>query len=132
MECEKRMIESECFKALSELSKNSKSLGLHVFSFEFYKTFWQDLKEIFLKCLNYSLVANQPCDSQYEGLITLIPKSGKNIMYIFNYGPITLLNCDYKIISKVINNRIYCLLPKLINYDQSGLRGRNLPLFART
>ena len=49
---------------------------------------------------NYSLVAYQLCDSQYEGLITLIPKSGKNTMYISNYKRITLLNCDYKIIPK--------------------------------
>ena len=34
-------------------------------------------------------------------------------MYISNYRPITLLNCDYKIISKVVNNRIY-VLPKLV------------------
>ena len=48
-------------------------------------------------------------------------------MYISNYRPITLLNCDYKIISKVINNRIYGLLPKLVNYNQSGfIRGRNI------
>ena len=49
-------------------------------------------------------------------------------MYISNYRPITLLNCDYKIISKAINNRIYgLLLPKLVNYNQSGfIRGRNI------
>ena len=118
--------ESECFKALSELS-NNKSPGLDGFFNEFYKVFWQDLKEIFLKCLNYSLVPNQLCDSQYKRLITLIPKSGKTTMYIFNYRPITLLNCGYKIISKVINNRIYDLLPKLVNYNQSGfIRGRNI------
>ena len=92
-ECEKPITELECFKALSELS-NNKSLGWMVFFIEFYKTFWQDLKEIFLKCLNYSLAANQLCDSRYKGLITLIPKSGKNTMCISNYRPITLLNCD--------------------------------------
>ena len=58
MKCEKPITESECFKAFSELL-NNKSLGLDGFSIEFYKTFWQDLKEIFLKCLNYSVVANQ-------------------------------------------------------------------------
>ena len=48
-------------------------------------------------------------------------------MYISNYRPITLLNCDYKIISKVINNRIYGLLPKLVNYNWSGfISGRNI------
>ena len=57
----------------------------------------------------------------------LIPKFGKNIMYTPNYNPIALLNCNHKIISKVINNRTYGLLPKLINYDQSGfIRGQNI------
>ena len=38
-----------------------------------------------------------------------------------------MLNCDYKIISKVINNRIYGLFPKLTNDDQSGfIRNRNI------
>ena len=48
-------------------------------------------------------------------------------MYISNYRPITLLNCDYKIISKVINNRIYGLLPKLVNYNQSGFNRKKVP-----
>ena len=48
-------------------------------------------------------------------------------MHISNYRPVTLLNCDYKIISKVINNRIYGLLPKLVKYNQSGfISGRNI------
>ena len=51
MEREKPITESECFKALSELS-NNKSPDLDGFSIEFYKVLWQDLNEIFLKCLN--------------------------------------------------------------------------------
>ena len=94
-------------------------LGWMFFFIEFYKTFRQDLKEIFLKCLNYSLVANQLCHSQYEGLITLILKSGKNTMYLPNCRSTTLLNCDYKFISQGINNRTCGLLPKFINYDQT-------------
>ena len=72
------------------------------------------------------LVANQLCDSQYEGLITQILKSVKT-PFISNYRPMALLSCDYKFISKVINNRIYGLLPKLVNYNQSGfIRGQNI------
>ena len=57
----------------------------------------------------------------------LIPKSDKNSTYISNYRPKTLLNCDYKIISEVINNGIYGLLSKLVNYNQNGfIRGRNI------
>ena len=74
---------------------------------------------ILINCLNYSLTTHRLCDSQYEGVITLIPKPGKDRMNVSNYRPITLLNCDYKIISKVINNRLYRFLPKLINADQN-------------
>ena len=105
MKCESPITESECLKAVSELSNNKSSVrnGLSV---EFCKSFWQDLKELFLKCLKYSLLVNQLYDSQYEGLITTIPKCGKNAMYISNYRPINLLNCDCKTIFKMINNRI--------------------------
>ena len=48
-------------------------------------------------------------------------------MHISSYRLKALLNCDHKIISQVINNRIYDLLPKLIGYNQNGfIRGRNI------
>ena len=38
-----------------------------------------------------------------------------------------MLNCDYKILSKVINNRLYPSLTKLIKDDQNGfIKGRNI------
>ena len=43
------------------------------------------------------------------------------------YRPTTLLNCHYKILFKVINNRLYPLLTKLIKDDQNGfIKGRNV------
>ena len=125
-ECDKPITESECFKAIFQLA-NNKSPGLDGFSIEFYKMFWQDLKNLFMECVNYSWEKKELCNSQYEGLITLIPKPGKDCLNVSNYRPITLLNCDYKIISKVINNRLCCLLPKLIKNDQNGfIKGRNI------
>ena len=59
--------------------------------------------------------------------MTLRPKSGKDCTNVFNYRKITLLNCDYKINSKVSNNRLYCWLPKLHNADQNGfVKGLNI------
>jgi len=67
------------------------------------------------------------CPTQYEGVITLIPKPGKDPLLVTNFRPITLLNCDYEILSKVINNRLCSLLPKLIKNDQTGfIKGRNI------
>ena len=78
-ECHKPITESECLKAVSQLASN-KSPGLNGFFIEFYKIFWQDLNHLFLNCLNYFFNTSQLCDSQYEGVIILIPKPGKDCL----------------------------------------------------
>ena len=63
--------------------------------------------------------------SQRRVLITLLPKKNKPEQYLKNWRPITLLNCDYKIVAKSIATRLKKVLPHLINYDQTGfLKGR--------
>ena len=77
--------------------------------------------------LVYSISINQLCKPQYQGIITLLPKPGKDILLASNYRPITLLNCDYRIISKFINNKIIPILPALVNNDQTGfIKGRHI------
>jgi len=49
-----------------------------------------------------------------EGAITLIHKKGDRNK-ISNYRPITLLNTDYKILSKILNKRITHLLGQIIS-----------------
>ena len=39
---------------------------------------------------------------------------------IKNWRPLTLLNCDYKIATKAVANRIKAMLSKLISHDQTG------------
>ena len=61
----------------------------------------------FLENIYFSINKKRLCNSQYERLITLLPKLNKNKLDPCNYRPITLLNCDYKILFKVINNSLY-------------------------
>jgi len=97
------------------------------FSDEFYKTFWNAIKALFLDNLNFSLMIEELCPTRYEGVVTLIPKPGKDPLLVTNFRLLTLLNCDYKILSKVINNRLCNLLSKLINNDQNDIiQGRNI------
>ena len=57
---------------------------------------------------------------QKQAIISLIPKSGKDLTNIKNWRPISLLNTDYKILTKILANRIKKYLPKLISTDQTG------------
>ena len=65
--------------------------------------------------------------SQRTGLITLICKDKDAAADLSNWRPITLLNYDYKIISKVIYMRLQNVISSIINIDQTcGIRGRSI------
>ena len=54
------------------------------------------------------------------GILNVIPKPGKDSTLLTNLRPITLLNTDYKLIKKVICNRITPVLQDIIHHDQTG------------
>ena len=87
------LTEDECFKALKEM-KNDKSPGSDGITVEFYKTFWDDRNQYLIDSLNFSVNRNLT-DFQKQCIISLIPKS------LFNWRPVTLLNVDYKIATKL-------------------------------
>ena len=63
--------------------------------------------------------------SQRRGVISLLPKEDSNLLKLANWGPITLLNVDHKIASKVIATRPEKVLDLLISPDQTGFfKGR--------
>ena len=55
-----------------------------------------------------------------EGVLNLIPKPGKDTRIPKNLRPITLLNCDYKIIEKCVAVRLAEVTEQVINMDQKG------------
>ena len=78
-----------------------------------------------IEALNYGFEIGQLSISQKRGIIKLIPKKSEEIYYVKNWRPLSLLNCDYKIATKAVANRLKTHLHKLINNDQTGfLRGR--------
>jgi hypothetical protein len=65
--------------------------------------------------------------SQRRAVITLIEKKDQDRCDLKNWRPISLLNVDAKIASKVIAERMKRLLPGLIHHNQSGyIPGRNI------
>jgi len=53
------------------------------------------------------------------GIISLIPKKNKDKSLLENLRPISLLNIDYKILTKSIAQRLEKILPKIINPYQT-------------
>ena len=59
-------------------------------------------------------------ESFSTAIITVIYKRNRDPLKCSSYRPISLLNADYKLISKALANRISQYLPQLINPDQCG------------
>ena len=105
--------------------KNNKSPGSDGFPAEFYKYFWVDLKFIVMRMLSSCYALGVMPHSLQEGIVTLIPKSGKPRNQINSYRPITLLNTSYKIFSSTIANRYKRVISTVVDPAQSGfIKGR--------
>lgn len=58
--------------------KNQKSPGSDGITTEFYKIFWNDIKQFYVNSINYSYENGQLTELQKQSIITLIPKPGKD------------------------------------------------------
>jgi len=129
--CEGLITEEEC-KTVIQSFKRGKTPGMDGITIEFYLKFWHLLNKILIKCFNASYVLGELTQTQKLGIITLLDK-GKDRTLLKNWRPITLLNVDYKILSKVIAERMKQHLPKLINHNQvEYVKGRNITDNIRT
>ena len=117
--CEGEITIEECEKVIKTM-KNNKSPGVDGLPCEFYKVFWLDMKDIFVRSINTNYQNGKMSNSQRQSVIALIPKKDKDIRYLKNWRPISLLNTDYKIAAKVIAQRISRHLPKIISVEQTG------------
>ena len=115
--CEGDISAKELHKALFDMESN-KSPGLDGLTVEFYKEFWDVLYDIFLRLTKEIYQSKAMCNSMKTGLITLIPKKG-DLRKLKNWRPISLLNTDYKIITKALANRISNVINSLVSEDQT-------------
>ena len=123
-QCERLLTEKECEEAVKDM-KNGKTPGTDGLTAEFYKISCEDLKNAMVKSFNYSFQIKSLSEIQKQGLFTLLPKSNKDLTNLSNWRPISLLNVDYKIMTKAIANRFKKVLKNLIDSSQAGfIKGR--------
>ena len=127
--CEGRITADECQNVLNTFATRN-TPGNDGIPIEFYKTFWPLLGEILVKAFNEAFVKKEMSTSQRQAIITLVEKKDKDRE---NWRPISLINVDAKIASKVIANRIVKVLPEIIHSDQTGyVSGRYIGEAARS
>jgi exonuclease III len=85
-----------------------------------YKKYWDITGPIILKSWQYSKEIGKLAPSHNESVITLLPKEGKDMGDIKNWRPITLSNCDSKIITKALTIKISKVLDSIIDVSQTA------------
>jgi hypothetical protein len=104
---------AEVLEALTSLG-STKAPGPDGFTTLFYKKYWHLIKKEVLVCVDQFFSNHCFLREQNQSFIALIPKSsGSHTAHQFR--PIGLCNIVYKIISKILANRLKATLPKIIS-----------------
>ena len=121
---DKQITEEEVKDAINRLPLG-KSPGLDGFPVEFYKEYWHKIKNLFMAYLNE--VKDQGlANSRNVSVIKLIYKKTGEIFLLTHYRPISLINVDIKIITKVLAERLKFVLPSIIHFTQTAVYGRKI------
>ncbi|KAM5158282.1 protein transport protein Sec61 subunit gamma [Mantella aurantiaca] len=100
--------------------KNGKSPGPDGYTSAYYKLFIPLLSPHFLKAFNQPKGSLTFPPDSLRAHITLIPKEGKDPLQCQSYRPISLLNTDLKLFTKILATRLNKWLPDIIDQDQVG------------
>jgi hypothetical protein len=115
---EKDLTMEDLYKSL--ISCKDSSPGPDGIPYLVYKKFWKIAGPIIFNSWKYSIETGTLPASHLESVIVLLPKEGKNCKEIKNWRPITLSNCDLKIITKALSNRMATVLEQIIDKSQTA------------
>jgi len=103
-----------------------KALGHDGIGLGFYKTSWEEMKHDLLQTLNCMYIDGTILARQLQGLMVCIPKHA-HPSKVDDYRPLTLMNTDHKIMTKVIAERLKPILSTLIHPNQyCGIGGNSV------
>ena len=116
----------EIFSTLKEMD-HTKSPGSDGLTSLIYVKFFHLFGDILLYLFNTCFESGHMSESQKLSYITLLCKDNSNKTSVKNYRPISLLNIDRKILSKVLATRLGKVLPSIIGITQTcSIPGRTI------
>eukprot|EP00253_Pinus_taeda_P013466 PITA_13466 len=117
-ELEQEPTEDEIREATFSMQQD-KAPGPDGFSVAFYRQHWETIRKDFVRMVKNTFKKHKMGDYTKSSHIALIPKEG-NPKSFDRFCPISLCNVSYKIITKIIANRLKNLLPIIISENQGG------------
>ena len=115
---EAEVTEEEIRKVLFAM-KSNKSLGPDGFPCEFYKLTWPVLRRDFVVAIQSVFQFGFLPKGVNSTILALVPKKTDS-MEMKDYRPIACCNVLYKVVSKILANRLKKLFPNIISDNQSA------------
>ncbi|XP_078156117.1 uncharacterized protein LOC144551891 [Carex rostrata] len=97
----------------------SKAPGPDGMSFQFYQSFWDILKDDLLRIFTAFYNNNLDISKFNLASICLIPKK-EDATTVRNFRPISLINCSFKLITKLLADRLALVMDSLIDSSQTA------------
>ncbi|GKA21373.1 RNA-directed DNA polymerase, eukaryota [Tanacetum coccineum] len=108
----------EIKKAVWECGTN-KSPGPDGFSFEFIRKYWNIIQHDVVNAVKEFFSSSKFPPGSNSSFITLIPKS-LDAKMVKDFRPISLIGSFYKIVAKILSNRLCIVMPDLISDVQTA------------
>ncbi|XP_071727135.1 uncharacterized protein [Rutidosis leptorrhynchoides] len=109
--------ENEIFDVIKDCG-STKAPGPDGLNLQFYKLFWEITKGDLLSALNWFWENEDISRGCIASFLTLVPKK-QVTLGLGDYRPISLIGSYYKIVAKILSNRLRKVLPNLIGPEQS-------------
>ncbi len=100
--------------------QSGKVRGPDGFSIEIYKEFADKLASILSQLYQDIFEQQKLPQTMTQAIISVLLKKDKDPLLCSSYRPISLLNCDYKILTKILVTHIDSVIPTVIKPDQTG------------
>lgn len=122
-----RSISHEEIQDAINTTKLRKAPELDGYTAKFYRRFKEELIAYLHIVFNQIMEGGEAPKTWHQAVITIIPKDESVCPNVRNFRPISLLNVDYKIFTKILAGRLKIVLNEIIGKDQTGfLLGQHL------
>ncbi|XP_071688814.1 uncharacterized protein [Rutidosis leptorrhynchoides] len=110
--------ESEILDAINDCGSD-KAPGPDGFNLRFFKKFWGTIKDDVISAIQWFWDKGELSRGCNSSFVTLIPKKCEPLT-LSDYRPISLIGSFYKILAKILSNRLKKVIPRLIGSEQSA------------